>query len=90
MKNDNLKIKCSKIEYDPETVPEGERLPKTMTVELDREFADCLVEGGVGSVESFMKSFGAGDAEEFRDAVWDEIEARTGASVTRCEFKFAL
>ena len=82
MKNDNLKIKCSKIEYDPETVPEGERLPKAMTVVLDRDFADCLAEGGL---ENFCT-----DAEDFRDAVWDEIEARTGASVTRCEFKFAL
>ena len=83
MKNDNLKIKCSKIEYDPETVPEGERLPKAMTVELDRKFADCLVENGIEC------SF-ADDAEDFKDAVWDEIEARTGASVMRCEFKFAL
>lgn len=82
MKNDNLKIKCSKIEYDPETIPEGARLPKAMTVKLDREFADCLAEGGL---ENFRT-----DADDFRDAVWDEIEARTGASVTRCEFKFAL
>lgn len=84
MKNDNLKIKCSKIEYDPETIPVGVRLPKAMTVELNREFVDCLVEGG-------LESLGDGtNVDDFKDAVWDEIEARVGASVTRCEFKFAL
>lgn len=78
MKKDSefTRIRVSGIEYDPEDAVRGLKLPKSVTVEANRDMPDCLVEED-GSV----------DEAETAEYVSGLVEEKTGATVLNFKYE---
>lgn len=65
-----MKIKCSKIVYDPDFVKPG--MKKTVTVEIDQDWLDVIVDPLDDSEEA---------VSELDDTLMEEIERLVGCPV---------
>jgi len=78
VKNGFVAVKASKVKYDPEFAEGAERLPKTLTVEANVDFLDCLVEDDGYDY----------DLEEVAEYFGELIEEKVGIPVMSFEWRF--